>query len=218
MRGAFPRETIAALKQAALRCFEAIETGTTRESVERYRFNPFSGSILLTSLLDFECSLGEITKPAATAASHPCLAGTIEDWTCRFEHCWVRKKYAPRHAPRVHRPNTWHQDGGLEVRFTPDAGECLPMTRLATCWIPLESCGDDSPGLEFVRRRIDRLLHYTELDDAQLRDSFPPDAFWRPVLEAGDGLFFLNETLHRTHVHQEMTRDRLSVEYRFFPK
>jgi hypothetical protein len=91
------------------------------------------------------------------------------------------------------------------------------MTELLTCWIPLNRCGVDSPGLEFVRRRQPALLHFTELDDAALRQRFSPQEFWAPVLEFGDGLIFLNDILHRTCVGREMEHNRVSVEYRLMP-
>jgi hypothetical protein len=91
------------------------------------------------------------------------------------------------------------------------------MTELVTCWIPLNSCGRDSPGLEFVRSRPAGLLHFTELHHLALRERFAPEEFWAPPLNFGDGLVFLNSTLHRTHSLPEMTQDRLSVEYRIFP-
>ena len=90
------------------------------------------------------------------------------------------------------------------------------MTELLTCWIPLAPCGIDSPGLEFVRRRQPALVHYTELGDSALRQRFSPQEFWAPALEFGDGLVFLNDILHRTHVSHDMQHDRLSVEYRIF--
>jgi len=92
------------------------------------------------------------------------------------------------------------------------------MTELLTCWIPLNQCGVDSPGLEFVRRRQPALLHFSELDDSALRRRLSPQEFWAPSFELGDGLVFMNDMLHRTHVTPEMRHDRLSVEYRIFPR
>jgi hypothetical protein len=90
------------------------------------------------------------------------------------------------------------------------------MAELLTLWIPLNPCGKDSPGLEFVRRHQAALLHFTELDDAALRQRFPAREFWTPALEAGDGLVFLNSVLHRTHAHPGIQLNRLSIEYRIF--
>ncbi len=135
-----------------------------------------------------------------------------------MEQSWVRKKLAPgQAAPSGYHLQGWHQDGALGVSFPLQPGPVVPMTELLTCWIPLNPCGVDSPGLEFVRRRQPALLHFTELDDRALRQRFSPEEFWAPALEFGDGLIFLNDILHRTSVRQEMGRDRLSVEYRIMP-
>jgi hypothetical protein len=118
----------------------------------------------------------------------------------------------------LYQPNRWHQDGGLGVKFPMEPGPPLTMTRLVTCWIPLHACGDGCPRLEFVRRRMDELLHFTELDDARFRERFAPEEFWAPHLEAGDCMLFLAGCLHRTFVSEAMQSDRLSIEYRWFPE
>jgi ectoine hydroxylase-related dioxygenase (phytanoyl-CoA dioxygenase family) len=141
-----------------------------------------------------------------------------EPVVCRLEHSWFRKRYAPPNAPRGHFPNSWHQDGGLGVSFTPAPGPQPPMTRLVTCWIALDPCGVDAPGLELIRRPLDHLLHFSELNDATLRSRFPPEDFRAPELEPGDALLFHPGVLHRTHVKPEMRRDRLSIEFRLFPR
>jgi hypothetical protein len=92
------------------------------------------------------------------------------------------------------------------------------MTKLVTCWIPLDRCGVDGPALEFVRRPQEAVLHFTELGDPAIRQRFPAEQFWAPQLEFGDGLVFLNSVLHRTYAHAGMSQNRLSVEYRVFSK
>jgi hypothetical protein len=87
---------------------------------------------------------------------------------------------------------------------------------MVTCWIALTPCGEDAPGLEFVRRRLDGLLGPAELTDAKVRARFAPEEFWKPVLSPGDALVFGGDWLHRTHVVQGMTQDRTSLEMRFF--
>ena len=213
LRGVFPKAALATLRLAAQRCFRTIEAGSPPPP-ECYGFNRFSGSVLVSALENFGCAV----TPLAVAGLDDLLTRAMGcALACKREQSWIRKKYAPSRAPAGHYPNSWHQDGGLGVHFPQEPGRALPLTPLATCWIPLHSCGQDRPGLEFVRRRVDVLLHYTELSDTSLRQRFPAADFWRPVLEAGDGLVFLNGTLHRTHVDAGMRRDRLSVEYRFFP-
>jgi hypothetical protein len=130
---------------------------------------------------------------------------------CNLDQSWLRRKSGCAGA------QGWHQDGGLWVKYPLEPGPVPPMTRLATCWIPLDRCDGTRPGLEFIRQPMDHLLHFTELDDARLRRRFAPEDFWAPAMEPGDALIFCAGVLHRTHFVPGMTRERLSVEYRFFP-
>jgi hypothetical protein len=218
LRSVFSLNALASVRRAAEAFFEAAENGGPQACPEGYRYNPLSRSVLLTALQDFGCSAEELSAPLATASLEALFAGTLGGPVeCHPGQAWVRKRYAPFHAPAGYHPNIWHQDGGLGVSFPPRAGQAIPMTPLLTCWLPLDPCVGDRPVLEFVRCRLDLLLHYTELDDANLRRRFPPGEFWVPELGMGDGLMFLNGTLHRTYAQPEMRQDRLSVEYRFFP-
>ena len=217
LRRVFPLSALAVVRRAAQACFEAAESGSRQAFPEIYRYNPLSRSVLLAALQDFGCSVEELSAPLAIAGLDALLAAALGGAVaCHLEQAWVRKRYAPFHAPAGYHPNSWHQDGGLGVRFLPRAGSAIPMTRLLTCWLPLDLCAGDRPALEFVRRRLDLLLHYAELDDATLRRRFAPGEFWVPELRPGDGLIFLNGTVHRTYVQPEMRQDRLSVEYRSF--
>jgi len=222
LRTAIPLEILRPLRRAAEACFAAVDpiqqvlvspTGVS------YGFSPFSHSVLLKALVEFGLDSHEdLVAPLSTEGLSELLADAMgEPVTCRQEESWVRKRFAPRNARRPYQPNVWHQDGGLGVAFTPDRDAALPMTRLLTCWVPLQSCGRESPGLEFVRRGPESLLHYTQLDDVTLRQHFSPDQFWAPELQFGDLVVFLARSLHRTYVTPDMTEDRLSVEYRFFP-
>ena len=212
LRDAFPREVLTPLREAAEACFAEIAKGNARTA---WQFTPFSFSALLSALAEF--GPGDPFAPLKLGGLDELLAefmdGPVE---CRAEHSWVRKRFAPAHAPRLYQPNQWHQDGGLGVRFSPDPEVRIPMTRLVTCWLPLQPCGADCPGLEFVRRPLDSLLHYTELSDEGLRRRFDAHQFWAPDLRLGDGVLFLAGTLHRTYTQPEMRLDRLSLEYRFF--
>lgn len=217
LRDVFDRGSLTQLKTAAGLFFEAI--GTEGSLPERYRYNRFSNSVLLTALADFGCGSWEALRaPLSAAALQSVFAEAGPGWTCNMEQSWVRKKFSPRLAPHSgYQLQGWHQDGALGVSFPAEPGQVVPMTELLTCWIPLDRCGEDSPGLEFVRRRQPALLHFTELDDSALRRRFSPHEFWAPSLEVGDGLIFLNDILHRTYVHSEMGQNRISVEYRMMP-
>jgi hypothetical protein len=218
LKDVFASESLTQLKTAADRFFQSVGLETSLPA--RYRYNRFSNSVLLTALGDFGCGDGEALRaPLSAPVVQSLFSEAMESaWTCNMEQSWVRKKFAPRLAPHSgHNLQGWHQDGALGVSFPAEPGPVVPMTELLTCWIPLERCGSDSPGLEFVRRRQPALLHFTELDDSALRRRFLPHEFWAPTLEFGDGLIFLNDILHRTYVHSEMRQNRLSVEYRMMP-
>jgi hypothetical protein len=219
LRDVFAKDSLNRLKAAAERFFEA----ANREELfpNRYQFNRFSNSFLLTALMDFGCaSEEELLAPLSAPALEDLFSAAMgRAWTCNMEQSWVRKKFAPSKAPaRQYHPQGWHQDGALGVRFPAQPGSPIPMTELLTCWIPLNACGIDSPGLEFVCRPQATLLHFTELDDAALRRRFPSREFRVPALELGDGLIFLNSILHRTYTSSEMQRNRLSIECRIFPR
>jgi len=215
LRDVFPTGALSVLKEAATQCFEAIGTGRPIAG-----FNSFSHSALLATLTDFGCGPEELAAPLSAPGLGQLFSEAMGcEWTCDREQSWVRKKFTPMKAPSPeYHPQGWHQDGALGVRFPLEAGPVIPMTELLTCWIPLNPCGRDSPGLEFVRRPQAALLHFTELDDSALRQRFGPEAFWAPELEFGDGLVFLNSVLHRTYARPEMPHNRLSVEYRIFPR
>jgi hypothetical protein len=218
LRDVFDPDSLAQLKAAADLFFQTM--GPERSLPERYRYNRFANSVLLAALADFGCADGEaLSAPLSAPALRSILsAATGPAWTCNMEQSWVRKKFAPQQAPPSgYYLQGWHQDGALGVSFPAEPGQVPLMTELLTCWIPLDPCGADSPGLELVRRRQPALLHFTELDDSALRRRFSPQEFWAPALEFGDCLIFLNDILHRTYVHSEMRHNRMSVEYRMMP-
>jgi hypothetical protein len=134
-----------------------------------------------------------------------------------LDQCWIRRQYAPANRPPDHAPHAWHQDGALGFDFlgaSPREGALLAM---ATCWIALTPCGADAPGIEFAGSEPSGLLPLSALADAAVRARHPERDRLRPILEAGDALVFGGGSLHHTHVADSMTRDRTSLELRFFP-
>jgi hypothetical protein len=137
-----------------------------------------------------------------------------------LDQAWVRRQYAPAHYPPWHAPHGWHQDGGLgfdyrshrEGNYPPDA-----LLTMVTCWVPLTPCGLEAPGLELVTQRSEGLLAPAELTDERVRARFTFEDFWQPVMQPGDALLFRGDILHRTHVTPAMTKERTSIELRFFP-
>ena len=139
---------------------------------------------------------------------------------CDLDHAWVRRQYAVHRRPPGHVAHSWHQDGALLYPFDP-TGACAPdadgLLRMVTCWVALTSCGQQAPGLELVRQRLDSLLPPATLTEDAVRARFAAELFWSPVLEPGDVLLFSGGTLHRTQVEPHMESDRTSIELRFFP-
>src|SRR3954447_14607302 len=162
LQGSFSLEPLMRLRNAAALCFHAIESGQPLPQPRRY--NPLAHSVQITALLDFGIDsetflLVPLSAPALDAMFRDLIGGP---WQCRLEHSWVRKKFAPRNAPVVgYRLQDWHQDGALGAQFPLQPGPVIPAGNLATCWIPLDACGKQSPGLEFIREPQPALLHFT---------------------------------------------------------
>jgi hypothetical protein len=123
------------------------------------------------------------------------------------------KKCTLRRVPASTGTN-WHQDGAF-------LGDGI---RTLNVWIALSPCGDDSPSLDVVPKRMDRIVE-TGTDGALFDWSVGEGAVdrargdlavVRPRFEAGDAMFFDEMFLHRTGVSPEMTRDRYTIESWFF--
>jgi len=113
-------------------------------------------------------------------------------------------------------PPVFHQDGNFL------GGEA---TRTLNCWIALDPCGKEAPGLEVFPRRIDRLLpaggpasHVDwEIDTDFVYEAMGADRRWIPEFQPGDAFIFDHMHVHRTHRTPEMTSDRYAIECWLFP-
>ena len=184
------------------------------------RFVPTASSFTIG-----ECFAGENLNALVLAI----LAGPAGGWirnelntriACDVDQSWVRRQYAPQNYPPWHAPHGWHQDGALGFDFSSHGDREFPpgaVLSMVTCWIALTPCGADAPGLEFITRRLKGLCAPAELTEASVGARFAAQEFCRPMLAAGDALSFRGDLLHRTHVIPAMTRNRTSLELRFFP-
>jgi hypothetical protein len=191
----------------------------TRITGARERFVPTASSFTIGAL-NAESYISDLLDSVSIG-----LAGrwieNILGWCllCNLDQSWVRRQYAPSCYPPLHAPHGWHQDGALKFDFQSQQNGDFPrnaVLNMVTCWIALDSCGFDAPGLELVTERFGGLLSPLELQTESLQTRFARGRFWQPKLEPGDGLLFRGDILHRTHVIPEMTKDRTSVELRFF--
>ena len=163
-------------------------------------------------------SLFELVSSKLASMGTELFAGTSA--CLNVEHSWFRRQYPPDQAPPGHWPHSWHQDGALGFDFLAqgdDAAHERGLLEMMTCWIALNPCGQDAPGLEFINDSPRRVLSVDELSDHGLRRHYGPGEFCRPILDPGDALLFGGATPHRTHVTPAMNQNRASLELRFFP-
>ena len=102
---------------------------------------------------------------------------------------------------------SWHQDGAF-------LGEHI---RSLDVWIALSPCGRNSPGLEIVSRRIDRVLptgeYFTwDLSERVIAENYPGFRKVTPEFEPGDAILFDQLCVHRTANAPTMTERRLAIE------
>jgi hypothetical protein len=107
----------------------------------------------------------------------------------------------------------WHQDG----KFLGDV-------HAMNLWLSLSRCGDESPGLDIVPRRIDHIvaagtegmpLDYV-ISDEIVSQAANGVAVIRPIFEPGDALLFDELFLHQTGSDPKMPNPRYALESWFF--
>ena len=107
----------------------------------------------------------------------------------------------------------WHQDGAF-----------LGDVHTVNVWLALTRCGDDSPGLDLVPRRLDHVLE-TGTEGADYEFTVSPilatetageTPVARPIFEAGDALLFDQLLLHGTAQDSKPGRVRYACETWFF--
>jgi hypothetical protein len=113
--------------------------------------------------------------------------------------------------PRI--PGAWHQDGAF-----------MGDVRALNLWLSLSRCGDESPGLDILPRRLDHLVT-TQTDEAMLSyqisqakasEAAGETPIIRPIFEPGDALFFDELFLHQTGSDPSMPKPRYAIESWFF--
>jgi hypothetical protein len=114
-------------------------------------------------------------------------------------------------APEV--GGAWHQDGAF-----------MGDVRALNVWVSLSRCGDLSPGLDIVPRRLDHLvsagtegtfLSY-QVSQQNAEEAAGDTPIVRPVFEPGDVLFFDELCLHQTGSDPAMPNPRFAIESWFF--
>jgi hypothetical protein len=107
----------------------------------------------------------------------------------------------------------WHQDGAF-----------MGDVRSLNLWLSLSRCGDLSPGLDFVPRRLDEfvtaqteeaVLSY-QVSQSKAEEAAGDRGIVRPIFEPGDALFFDEMFLHQTASDPSMPNPRYAIENWFF--
>ncbi len=209
-------------------CYEKLEAARRNgdsEAMARLagpngRFAPTASSFTVGAAFSDE-DVRELLSSLASGPTGDRIRGSLGNFAvCDLDQSWIRRQYAPSRYPPLHVPHGWHQDGALKFDFSYFPNGKFPsdaMLNMVTCWIALNSCGIEAPGLEFVSEKLPRLMSPSELRPEGIQERFASVRFCRPTLECGDALLFRGDVLHRTHVTPAMTKDRTSIELRFFP-
>ena len=123
----------------------------------------------------------------------------------------VQKTTLRKAAPEV--GGAWHQDGAF-----------MGDVRALNLWLSLSRCGDESPGLDIVPKRLEEIVA-TGTDEAMLsyqvsrakaEEAAGDVEIIRPIFEPGDALFFDELFLHQTGSDPSMPKPRYAVESWFF--
>jgi Phytanoyl-CoA dioxygenase (PhyH) len=110
-------------------------------------------------------------------------------------------------------PGAWHQDGFF-----------MGEVRSLNLWLSLSRCGDESPGLDILPRRLENyvatatdeaVLDYT-ISQQKVQETAGDTPVIRPIFEPGDALFFDELFLHQTGSDPAMRKPRYAVENWFF--
>lgn len=126
----------------------------------------------------------------------------------------VRKTTLRDVPPTVDSDNGWHQDGAFLGRGI----------RALNVWVALSDCGEDSPSMDMVPRRLTEILP-TGTEGAMFSWSVSPKVVESVLLHqpathltfrAGDAIIFDEMNLHRTSTLPGMTKNRMAIEAWFF--
>ena len=107
----------------------------------------------------------------------------------------------------------WHQDGAF-----------LGEVRALNVWLALSRCGDESPGMDIVPKRLEHIVP-TGTEGAVFEWSVSPqmaeeaageEGVLRPIFEPGDVLLFDELFLHSTAADPSMKKSRMAIESWFF--
>ncbi len=221
VRGLIPKDDALRFAQQIDRSFEERErhdSGTPHHEGYYSEFSPDSrygaevgrpwikmgGGVLATDspMLSFE--MQEMFRASG-------LPELIEGYLGEPSLITVQKTTLRKADPSV--AGAWHQDGKF-----------MGSVRALNLWLSLSRCGDESPGLDIVPRRLDyfvttqtdeALLDYTP-SQKKVEEAAGDTPIIRPIFEPGDALFFDDMFMHKTGSDPAMPKPRFAIENWFF--
>lgn len=119
-----------------------------------------------------------------------------------------------RRVPAMEPTGGWHQDGAFLGRDISSLN----------CWIALNRCGRDAPGIDVVPKRFDDIVEpgsqgayfKWSLSDDDVLEASGGVGVVRPEFEAGDALLFDHRLVHRTGGSADMLQERYAIESWWF--
>ncbi len=106
----------------------------------------------------------------------------------------------------------YHQDQGYNLKYP----------KSYRCWVPFNDCGEDSPSLEIVKKKMDALLPHSPsgkwehgLSEEAVKAASGGAETEKLTMKLGDVAIFDSLTLHRTHVTPGMKKTRFSMDAQF---
>jgi hypothetical protein len=111
-------------------------------------------------------------------------------------------------------PGDWHQDGAF-------LGESIRSVNL---WLCLSDCGVEASGLDFVPRRVQRLLPTAthgsyfswSIGHGLVVEEAGADGYCSPIFRPGDAMLFDHYFVHRTSRPEAIAHPRYAIESWFF--
>lgn len=200
------REKVLAGDSAAEGYYEEFMAGTA-EYQEALRVRPWireGGGVLAVDCPKLSAQMIDMFRKAR-------LPQLVEGYLGEQPLISLQKTTLRKAEPSV--PGAWHQDGSF-----------MGDVRALNLWLSLSRCGDESPGLDIVPRRLDYLvtqqtdeaLLEIQVSQAMAEKAAGDRPIIRPVFEPGDALLFDDLFLHQTGSDPSMPKPRYAVENWFF--
>lgn len=216
IRGLLDRDAALGLRDEIDRAFEARKSGAARDGL----YEPFDPG----PDVDLQGERDWVTDGGLWAADSPKVMFEMLE---AFERTGLRRVIhgylGERPAISIQKctlrkvdPDSgsgWHQDGAF-----------LGEVRALNVWLSLSRCGDESPGLDLVGKRLDQIVPTgTEgaifdwsVSPQVVEEVAAPEGVIRPIFEPGDVLLFDEMNLHSTAADPAMPNSRYAIESWFF--